>query len=464
MDSPTTAATIAALATPPGRGAIAIIRISGPDACAAADALFHPHRGRPLSQRSSHTLVHGVIAADHELIDDVLAVLMRAPHSYTGEDVVEFHCHGNPLIVERVLSLLSARGVRMAERGEFTRRAFLNARMDLTQAEAVADLIAAPGDGARRAAVAQLSGALALRLRHLHDELVSLLALSEACIEFPDDMDDTQRHFRDIETRLARLQDLTAALLRTTHMGRMLHDGYRVVIAGKPNAGKSSLLNALAREERALVTEIPGTTRDTLEVDVAIEGFPVRFIDTAGLRAARGRIEQHGVARARNALANADLILWTADRACPLSIPAIDEALQLAPPARSLWLWNKCDRVARVSAAARARVAASWHVIELSARTGEGLDALIAALSTRLRALYSDAADSLIILRTRHRDLLSRTHDALLSAQTSLSSSGISELLSEDLRTAMHALGELTGAICTDDILDRIFAGFCIGK
>lgn len=456
--------TIAAPATPPGRGAVAVIRISGPAAAAAADALFHPHRGAPLSQRPSHTLVHGVISAHGDTLDDGLAVIMRAPHSYTGEDVVELHCHGNPLIVERILALLAEHGVRMAERGEFTRRAFLNDRMDLTQAEAVADVIAAAGDAARRAAVAQLSGALASRLRELHDELVSLLALSEACIEFPDDMEDVPHHARDIHTRLAHLLDRTAALLRTADMGRMLHDGYRVVIAGKPNAGKSSLLNALAREERALVTDIPGTTRDTLEVDIAIEGFPVHFIDTAGLRAARGRVEQHGVARARAALQNADLILWVADRAVALSTAALEEALQLAPPERSLWLWNKCDRACRVSAAARARVATSWNTIELSARTGHGLDTLIAALAGRLRALQADAADSLIILRTRQRDLLTRAHAALTSAHANLAAAGISDLLSEDLRTALHAVAELTGAVSSEDILDRIFADFCIGK
>lgn len=459
-----TSDTIAAPATPPGRGPVAVIRISGPAAAAAADALFHPHRGAPLSQRPSHTLVHGVISAHGDTLDDVLAVIMRAPHSYTGEDVVELHCHGNPLIVERILALLAEHGVRMAERGEFTRRAFLNGRMDLTQAEAVGDVITAASDGARRAAVAQLSGALASRLRALHDELVSLLALSEACIEFPDDMEDVQHHARDIQARLTHLFECTAALLRTADMGRMLHDGYRVVIAGKPNAGKSSLLNALAREERALVTDIPGTTRDTLEVDIAIEGFPVRFIDTAGLRAARGRVEQHGVARAHAALHNADLILWVADRAVALSTAALEEALRLAPPERSLWLWNKCDRTCRVSAAARARVATSWNTIELSARTGHGLDTLIAALASRLRALQADAADALIILRTRQRDLLTRAHAALFSAHANLAAAGISDLLSEDLRTALHAVAELTGAVSSEDILDRIFADFCIGK
>jgi len=458
------AATIAAVATPPGRGAVALIRMTGPAAQTIAARVFKPRRGRPLAARPSHMLVRGTLLDGAEPIDDALAVLMRAPHSYTGEDVVEFHCHGNPLIVDRVLALLATAGARMAERGEFTRRAFLNGRMDLTQAEAVADLVAAAGDGARRAAVAQLAGALAHRLRGVHDELTALLAVAEASIEFPEDMDGTEDVSALLDARVARLRETVTALVRTADMGRMLHDGYRVALAGRPNAGKSSLLNCLAREERALVTEIPGTTRDTLEVDIVIEGFPVRVIDTAGLRMARGRIEQHGVARARAALAAADLIVWVADRACVLPRGAIEDAARYAPPAQSVWVWNKCDRVARASAAARSQVGARWHSIELSARTGEGIETFLNAIAARLRALHADASDNLIILRARQRDLLARVADALAHAHTALSAGAWTELVAEDLRAALQAVGELTGAVTCEDILDRIFAEFCIGK
>lgn len=456
--------TIAALATPPGRAAIAIIRISGPLALTVADTLFRPSRGAPLSLRLSHTATHGRIIHNSELIDDALALLMRAPHSYTGEDVVEFHCHGNPLIVDRVLSALSTLGVRMAQPGEFTRRAFLNGRIDLTQAEAVADLISASADGARRAALAQLAGALSTRLRPVHDQLISLLAVCEACLEFPEDIEDQHLHAQQIAQQLPALVRDLDELLRTATLGRILHDGYRVVIAGKPNAGKSSLLNALAREERALVTPIPGTTRDVLEVDLAIEGFPVRFLDTAGIRAARGRIEQHGIARTRAALASADLILWVADQATSLPLAALPLVQELAPPDRSLWLWNKSDRPSRVGPTARARVTSLWHTLSISALTGAGLDTLVTTIAGKLRSLYTTPTDAPILLRARHRDLLTRAVSALRHAQTTLASSGVSELLSEDLRAALNALAELTGTVSTDDLLDRIFADFCIGK
>ena len=455
--------TIVAPATAPGRAAVGIIRLSGPQALVLAGRVFTPMHGPAFADRHSHTLVHGLFRDGDELVDEMLAVAMRAPHSYTGEDVVEFQCHGSPAVSARVMTVLVRAGARPAQPGEFSRRAVMNGKMDLTQAEAVAEVIAAVSDRALHAAVQQLGGALSHTAHGVRDRLLGLLAAIEAGIEFPDDVDagDAGAEWR---TKLGETEGDIASLLSTADAGRLVHDGCRVAIAGRPNAGKSSLLNRLAREERALVTDIPGTTRDTIEVDVSIAGFAVRFIDTAGMRPARGIIERSGVARARRAIRSGDLVLWLADTSRRIAQAEIARVAALARGVEVVWVWSKSDRASRVPAAVRAAVAAQWPVLEISANTGSGIAALETLLTARLEQRLPMDDGQVLLLRARHREVLERAGAALAQARTAAETEATIELAAEEVRTALAAVAELTGAVTAEDVLDRIFAGFCIGK
>jgi len=466
----TASETIAAIATPPGRGAIGIVRLSGPHALAVADAVFRPTRGGALSACPAGALVHGRIVDEVDgvdgvdVVDEAMTVVFRAPHSYTCEDMVELQCHGGQVVLARVLAVLLRRGARLAAPGEFTRRAFVNGRIDLTQAEAVLQVIDAPTDRARQAAVRQLEGALKARLLRCHEQLCGLRAELEASIEFPDDVGDAFEDRPALTRRLAAMCEELQALLRGADTGRILHDGWRVVLAGRPNAGKSSLLNCLAREERALVTPIPGTTRDTIEIDIAIQGCPVRLIDTAGMRRARGTIEQHGVARARQTIAESDLVLWLADVA---RRPMLDElafvraCLQGRP---ALWLWAKSDLASCWPAALRAQADAAWPSLVASAKTGLGIDVLEAAIAAALRERCQTPEDNVIMLSARQRDMLARAGEGLQRAVGACEQNLAAELIVEDIRATHDAIGEVTGLVTSDDILDAIFSAFCIGK
>jgi len=456
--------TIAAIATPPGRGAIGIVRLSGCDTLRIVSSCFSPAKGRSLADRLPNSLTYGAVRDANETVDTVIAGVMHAPHSYTGEDCVELYCHGGPVVLEKVLVLLCRLGVRLAEPGEFTRRAFLNGKIDLTQAEAVADLIEAPTDKVRQAAVNQLEGRLKNVLQNIHDTLSDLLAEIQAAIEFPDDVSDIFSDPETLTARVAHIQNTVAELLETADAGRILHDGYRAVIAGKPNAGKSSLLNRLACEERALVTEIPGTTRDSLEVDVNIEGVPVRLIDTAGLRAAQGVIEKKGIDRSLRIMNESDVVIWVADLTRRFYNKDIEEPVLHAPDTEVIWVWNKSDLDSVCPPAVRERVSARWPSVVLSAETGQGIDDLHNTLKQLLVNRIPVSEDQVLLLRARHRDLLHRCAEVLTHAQLSLAGDHLPELVAEDISVALTAVGELTGAVTSEDLLDSIFSGFCIGK
>ncbi len=455
---------IAAIATPPGRGALGIVRLSGAGAIAVAERVFRPRHGAALADRRAWSAVLGNIMDDMDVVDEALATVFPAPHSYTTEDMVELACHGGPVVLARVLDLLLRQGARLAQPGEFTRRAFLNGRIDLTQAEAVLQLIDAPTERARRAAVRQLDGALKLRLRQLAQALLALRAQCEAAIEFAEDAGDVFADCAALAARLAAHVAELRILARGAETGRRLHDGVHIALAGRPNAGKSSLLNWLAREERALVTPIPGTTRDTIEVDIALDGVPVRVIDTAGMRRARGAIEQQGIARTRQMLADSDYVLWLCDLA---RRPARDEAafaracLGAAP---AVWVWTKADLAAAWPAAARAPIEAAGRTITISVKTGAGMPACEAVLAELVRAQCGAQDDQVIMVSARQRDLLARAHEALERAHAGATTAALAELLVEDVRAAQDAIGELTGAVTSADMLDALFAQFCIGK
>ncbi|NLF41031.1 tRNA uridine-5-carboxymethylaminomethyl(34) synthesis GTPase MnmE [bacterium] len=455
--------TIIAVATPPGRGAIGIVRLSGTDARAIAGGMFAPRAGAPLAERPACMAVLGRVTDGDDVIDHAIAVAYRAPRSYTGEDVVEISCHGGPAVLERVIGTAMRLGARPAAPGEFTRRAFLNGKIDLTQAEAVADLIAAPTDRVRSAALRQLEGAFGTALEPVRAACVALLAELEAGIDFPEDAGETfdggamAARIEPVAARIASLADGAAP-------GRMLRDGFTVVIAGRPNTGKSSLLNRLAREERALVTPIAGTTRDAVEADVNVDGFPVRLIDTAGVRAAKGAIERKGIERTHAAMNACDLVLWVADRSRRPARGEVEDACTRIGGRNAIWVWNKMDAPPRWPAKTAAEVPAALQPVAVSALTGDGMHALHQRLAAGVRAAAGAAEESGVLVRARHRALLDRAARALRRARETSRTRALPELVAADVREALNAVGEITGVVTSDDVLDRIFAEFCIGK
>lgn len=454
--------TIVALATPPGRGAIAVIRMSGPNAAPYADHVFTPAHGVALSTRPSHTATFGILHDTNTSIDSIIALTMWSPHSYTGEDTVEFFCHGGPVITQRALKVLTSVGARPAQPGEFTRRAFLNGKIDLTQAEAVADMINAPTERTRRAALAQLLGSLSASLTPAHDALVAAHAHIEAHIDFMEDV-DAETCIENAENYITKAQKHIAQLQKYTDTGRILHDGFRAVITGPPNVGKSCILNLLAQEERALVTDIPGTTRDTLEVDVNMQGWPVRFIDTAGMRESADTIEQHGIARAHKMIEQSDLVILVHDISVTPPENIEEEIEKSAKTHPLLCVWNKNDLPVAWPRALLRSLENTYPHVYLSALTGEGLDTLHTAIVSILSTYEVSAEDSVFVMRERHRELIESAANSIDRALKALTTAP-PELTAQDLRDAIIALSEVMGTITTEDILDHIFADFCIGK
>lgn len=450
MNAPMTADTIAAIATAPGAGGVGIVRVSGPRAFAIARAIAGVE---PTPRRVAYARLHD---GDGELIDDGVLLAFRAPHSYTGEDVVELQAHGSPYVLAALVARCCALGARPARAGEFTERAFLNGKLDLAQAEAVADLIAAGSEAAARAARRSLDGAFSQRVEALFEALTGLRVYIEAAIDFPEEEIDFLSG-DEVRQRLADTQARLADLLAGAERGVRLRDGLHVVIVGPPNAGKSSLLNALAGEERAIVTDIAGTTRDLLREAVRIDGIELTLVDTAGLRESGDAVEAEGMRRARAELARADLALAVLDAREPDAGRAA-VAADLAAVPRTLWLHNKCDLV---SEPARRETRADGTHLWLSARMGEGLDALRAEL--RDAAGLGEGSAGAYSARLRHLDALHRTDEHLVHAAAQLAA-GAGELAAEELRLAQDALGEITGRLGADALLGRIFSSFCIGK
>jgi tRNA modification GTPase len=445
--------TIAAIATPPGPGGIGIVRASGPDCAALAEALFRRRRGGPWQ---AYRLYPGQVCdADGRALDSGLAVLMRAPHSYTGEDVLELHCHGSPLVLERVLRALLARGARPAQAGEFTKRAFLNGKLDLAQAEAVMALVTARTADGADCAVTQLFGGLSTQLAGVRERLVRARAHLEAQLDFGDQelgLDDAV-----LRADLDAAHTEIAALLAGAARGELLQRGLRVVLSGRPNAGKSSLLNALLGAERAIVTAEPGTTRDVLEAGVDLGGVPVTLCDTAGLRDADGTVERLGVARAERAAAAADVVLLVLDTARPFA----DQAA-LVSRAAAVAVLNKADLPSCWTAADEAAVAAAHPCVRVSATAPSGLDALRHAILTEAGVQWADNLPALT--SARQREALARAAASLTAAAAALAAQLPPELVAVDLQAALEHIGTVTGAVSNEDVLDAVFREFCIGK
>ena len=446
--------TIVAAATPPGRGGVGIVRISGPLAGLIARAVL----GRlPLPRYATHARFTG---ADELPMDEGLALFFPAPHSYTGEDLLELQGHGGPVPIETLIARAVQLGARRALPGEFTQRAYLNDRLDLAQAEAVADLIDAGSEAAARAALRSLQGEFSARVRALDAALAGIRAHVEATIDFPTDEID---HLADgaLATRLAVVRAQCAALQAAARQGRIITEGLTVVIAGAPNAGKSTLLNALAGHEAAIVTEIPGTTRDVLRERIQIEGVPVLLLDTAGLRDSGDAIETEGMRRARAAMEQADRILFLVDAASdPRAASFRTERARLPATTLVTVVYAKADLLEPGAAAALAKP--DVPAITVSARSGAGLDALRAHL---LEAAGFQRQDSgLLSARRRHLEAVTLAAVHLDAAAAQCCAAGAGELVAEELRAAQRALGEVTGAGTADDLLGLIFSSFCIGK
>jgi tRNA modification GTPase len=455
--------TICAVATAPGEAAIGVIRVSGPSALSAADRVVRLQSGRSLKEAEDRrvSLGHAIDESHKGIIDEVLVTVMRAPKSYTREDMVELSCHGGPHVLKRIVGLLLAPDVRMAQPGEFTRRAFLNGRIDLTQAEAVMDVIHAQSDASARAAVTQLRGGLSAEIKTLQERLVGLLVEIEASIDFSEE----GLEFLPRDALVASVDEARAEirrLLATADRGRIVRDGASVVIAGRPNVGKSSLLNVLLREHRAIVTPIPGTTRDTIEEVADLGGIAVRLSDTAGVRETNDPVEVEGIRRTRDAIGDADIIVAVFDSSEPLAED--DRALLAGLKGRSvIAVANKVDVPARLELGEVSDALGGTPVHALSTLTRQGIEALTDQIVTRLAGSVG-ANEGALVTKLRHVEALKRADASLAHLQETLAEHGPHECVALDLRGAVEALGEILGTVTTDDVLNEIFSKFCIGK
>ena len=453
IESQTQGELIAAVATPPGQGGVGIVRLSGAGALAVAAQLID----KPLPPRVAVTANFTV---DGEVVDQGIAIAFVEPNSFTGEDVVELHCHGSPVVLQRMLDVVCARGARIARPGEFSERAFLNEKIDLAQAEAVADLIASASVTAARAAVRSLQGVFSARVQDINEGLERTRILLEASIDFPEEEQDFLAAY-DIPNTLKRLRQDLAHLLTQAQQGQVYRDGCSVALIGPPNAGKSSLLNVFSGEETAIVTDIPGTTRDLLKVDLVLDGLPVRMIDTAGLRPTADVVERKGIERALAQVGQADVVVLLADGAeWDSVIEQTEQTLALAEikatDSRVLRAVNKCDLLDD-----EARSSPADEVLWVSAKTGVGLSGLAQQIA---KVAGVGAEEVAFTARARHVEALIQASEHLTLASQHIEQGISGEVIAEELRTAHHALGEILGLVTADELLGKIFSQFCIGK
>jgi tRNA modification GTPase len=450
--------TIVATATAPGTSAISVVRLSGSRAISIADKVFRSVHNKVLSNQKSHTIHLGHIAQGNQTLDEVLVSLFKGPNSYTGEDVVEISCHGSSYVQQQIIKLLIDEGAQLAEPGEFTLRAFINGKMDLTQAEAVADLIASESEASHRVAIQQLRGGISNQLQQLREQLINFASLVELELDFSEeDVDFADRN--ELDKLLRQAQDTIKSLIDSFSMGNAMKQGVPVAIAGKPNAGKSSLLNALAQDEKAIVSEIAGTTRDSIEDTVILDGIQFRFIDTAGLRDTEDEIEAIGVKKARTKISDAQILLYVVDPST-MTVSEINTEVKALQHQNPLVLINKSDLHNMDKLYKQTQELKGLDSLLISAETGLGLDKLCAHLTRLVKHTNYET----ILSNSRHHNELQQTLVAILAVREGLSSGLSGDLLAVNLRTALHHLGMLTGSISSDELLVNIFANFCIGK
>ena len=451
--------TICAVSTPPGEGGIGIIRISGKDAVAVALKVFKPRADKQLTLEESHTIHYGHVidSSTGDVVDEALFTVMRSPATYTREDVVEINCHGGMVPLGRTMKLLIAAGARQAEPGEFTKRAFLNGRIDLAQAEAVMDVIRSKTDLSHRAANEQLLGGLSAEVAALRDRLLSVLASVEAGIDFPEE-DIEMETGRPLVESIERLLSGVEKLLSSFIYGRILRDGFATAIVGRPNVGKSSLLNALLKQDRAIVTAVPGTTRDVIEEYLNVNGLLLRIVDTAGIRETHDMVEQEGVRRSLAAIERADLVLVVLDGSEPIHesdygvLDAVEEKNRIV-------ILNKSDLPRTLE-----KPDVQVPIVAVSCRTGEGLDDLKRAILEMLERGRVATREHAWAVNQRHRTALEQAKASLQKASESVTNGLSPEFIAVDLRGALDSMGLIIGATYTEDILEKIFNDFCIGK
>ena len=456
--------TIAAISTPPGTGGIGIIRLSGKDVFSIVNPIFKGKKNQDLSTVRSHSIHYGHIIDKEtsKAIDEVLVMVMKAPNTYTKEDIIEINCHGGIVSVRKVLEQVLRMGARLAEPGEFTKRAFLNGRIDLSQAEAVIDIIEAKTDMSLSTAMDQLEGSLSHRIGELREELIEMMAHIEAAIDYPEydieelGYDRVRKRIEDIRAKIHRLLD-------TADSGKILREGVKTAIVGKPNVGKSSLLNALLREQRAIVTNIPGTTRDVLEEYINISGIPFKLIDTAGIRETEDVVEQIGVSRSKDIIESADLIIMILD----LSTSLTEEdkyIMDLIEDKKKLVLLNKTDLPAKLDKEEIYNRFSQSEILEISAKNKKDVEKLEETLKEMFMSGKINMEDSVMITNLRHKDALIKADDSLKDALSTIDMGMPEDCLSIDLTNAYKYLGEITGESVQDDLIKKIFSQFCLGK
>ena len=458
--------TICAISTAPGTGGIAVIRVSGADALAICDRVFRPHEeGKCLASRKGYTLTYGTVVDDSgEMVDEVVAAVFRAPRSFTGEDTVEFTCHGSIYIQQTILRLLIAQGCRMAGPGEFTQRSFLNGKMDLSQAEAVADLIASTSAGQHRLAMNQMRGGFSQELKALREQLLHLTSLMELELDFADHEELEFADRKELEEIASRIERTISRLAQSFKAGNAIKNGIPVAIIGETNAGKSTLLNALLNEEKAIVSDIHGTTRDVIEDTVNIQGVLFRFIDTAGIRETCDTIEALGIERSFRTIERADIVLWLVDQTeADKQIAALSgKVLPLCEGKQLILVLNKSDLNASKPSIVNRQLSIN-KVLSISAKHKEGIDQLQSLLveAAHLPALSSS---DVIVTNLRHYEALSRALEAIRRMQEGLSSGLSGDFISQDLRECIFHLSDIVGEVTTDMVLQSIFTHFCVGK
>lgn len=456
--------TIAAISTPPGEGGISIVRISGSDAMKVAEKIY---RGKNLAKVASNTINYGHIVdpSDHNSeVDEVMVSVMRAPKTYTKEDIIEINCHGGIVATNKILQLVLSNGARMAEPGEFTKRAFLNGRLDLSQSEAVMDLIEAKTDESMKAALNQLDGNLSHLIKHLRQDILDVLAQVEVNIDYPE--------YDDVETMTSKLlmdksKELKAQidqLLKTAKQGKVLRDGLNTAIVGRPNVGKSSLLNRLLHEDKAIVTDVPGTTRDVLDEYVNVSGVPLHLVDTAGIRDTEDKVEKIGVDRSRNAIKQADLVLLVLNASEPLT-DEDRELLDLTQKSKRIILLNKTDLPEKINVNELKQRYHAENIIKTQATKDNGTQSLEDTIAKMFfNGGIKSSQNDVMVTNARHISLLQRASDSLQSVENGLNNGMPVDLVQIDMTNAWDLLGEITGDSYDGELLDQLFSQFCLGK
>lgn len=456
--------TIAAISTAPGEGGIGIVRISGVDAIDILDKIFISKKGRSTKDFASYTMRYGHILDfnSREIIDEVIVSYMKSPNTYTREDVVEIYCHGGAVPVKRIMESVLLAGARLAEPGEFTKRAFLNGRIDLSQAEAVIDLIRSKTDKSSEAALKQLSGSLSKKLGTIRTRLIDIMSHIEASIDFPeDDVDEVL--YDSLGKELVGIENEIDEMIRSADTGKILREGLNTVIIGKPNVGKSSLLNALLEENRAIVTDIPGTTRDIIEETLNIRGIPINIIDTAGIRETRDEVERIGVERTKEYYRKADLCIFILDSGDRLTRED-EEIFSLVKDKKCIVLINKVDLPSCIDRERVKELAKGKKVLDISIKEGTGLESLKDEIVNMVYKGGIEISSDMMVTNVRHKDLLIKARRALAGSIEGIQGNVPLDLVSIDVRQCLEHIGEITGETVQEDIIDRIFSQFCIGK